>query len=48
MIDEIDTRVAATTRHWATRFTANGTDYGDFAATIARIAGGMTGAGSGG
>ncbi len=38
MIDEMDARVAAATRHWAARFTANGTDYGDFAATIARIA----------
>jgi len=37
MTDEIDARVAAATRHWAARFTANGTDYGDFAATIARI-----------
>jgi 2,6-dihydroxypseudooxynicotine hydrolase len=37
MNDEIDARVAAATRHWAARFTANGTDYGDFAATIARI-----------
>jgi dienelactone hydrolase len=30
--------VAAATTHWAARFTANGTDYGDFAATIKRIA----------
>ena len=37
MTDEKDARVAAATRHWAARFTANGTDYGDFAATIARI-----------
>jgi dipeptidyl aminopeptidase/acylaminoacyl peptidase len=37
MTDEMDARVAAATRHWAARFTANGTDYGDFAATIARI-----------
>jgi 2,6-dihydroxypseudooxynicotine hydrolase len=37
VIDEIDARVAAATRHWAARFTANGTDYGDFAATVARI-----------
>jgi 2,6-dihydroxypseudooxynicotine hydrolase len=37
MNDEMDARVAAATRHWAARFTANGTDYGDFAATIARI-----------
>jgi len=37
MTDEIDARVAAATRHWAARFTANGTDYGDFAATVARI-----------
>jgi len=33
----MDARVAAATRHWAARFIANGTDYGDFAATIARI-----------
>jgi 2,6-dihydroxypseudooxynicotine hydrolase len=33
----VDARVAAATAHWAGRFTANGTDYGDFAATIARI-----------
>jgi 2,6-dihydroxypseudooxynicotine hydrolase len=33
----LDARVAAATAHWAARFTANGTDYGDFAATIARI-----------
>jgi 2,6-dihydroxypseudooxynicotine hydrolase len=32
-----DARVAAATAHWAARFTANGTDYGDFAATIKRI-----------
>ena len=33
----VDARVAAATTHWAGRFTANGTDYSDFAATIARI-----------
>src|SRR5215469_9838683 len=33
----VDARVAAATAHWAARFTANGTDYGDVAATIARI-----------
>jgi 2,6-dihydroxypseudooxynicotine hydrolase len=32
-----DARVAAATTHWAARFTANGTDYADFAATMARI-----------
>src|SRR5258707_3625144 len=32
-----DERVAAATRHWAARFTANGTDYSDFTATLARI-----------
>jgi dipeptidyl aminopeptidase/acylaminoacyl peptidase len=32
-----DARVAAATAHWAARFTANGTDYGDFAATVRRI-----------
>jgi 2,6-dihydroxypseudooxynicotine hydrolase len=32
-----DARVTAATAHWAARFTANGTDYGDFAATIKRI-----------
>jgi 2,6-dihydroxypseudooxynicotine hydrolase len=37
MSEQVDARVAAATRHWAARFTANGTDYGDFAATIARI-----------
>lgn len=37
MVDEVDARVAAASRHWAARFIANGTDYGDFAATIARI-----------
>jgi 2,6-dihydroxypseudooxynicotine hydrolase len=35
--DEPDARVAAATRHWAARFIANGTDYGDFVATVARI-----------
>ena len=37
MTDEQDARVAAATRHWAARFTANGTDYADFTATMARI-----------
>jgi hypothetical protein len=32
-----DERVAAAAAHWAARFTANGTDYGDFAATMSRI-----------
>jgi 2,6-dihydroxypseudooxynicotine hydrolase len=35
--EQPDTRVAAATAHWAARFTANGTDYSDFAATIKRI-----------
>jgi dienelactone hydrolase len=33
-----DARVAAAAAHWGYRFTANGTDYGDFTATLARIA----------
>jgi dipeptidyl aminopeptidase/acylaminoacyl peptidase len=32
-----DARVAGAAAHWGYRFTANGTDYGDFAATLARI-----------
>ncbi len=32
-----DPRVAGAAAHWGFRFTANGTDYGDFAATLARI-----------
>jgi 2,6-dihydroxypseudooxynicotine hydrolase len=32
-----DARVAAAAAHWAHRFTANGTDYADFQATLARI-----------
>jgi dipeptidyl aminopeptidase/acylaminoacyl peptidase len=34
---EPDARVAAAAAHWGYRFTANGTDYGDFTATLARI-----------
>jgi dipeptidyl aminopeptidase/acylaminoacyl peptidase len=36
-LDRPDERVAAATAHWAARFTANGTDYGDFTATMSRI-----------
>jgi 2,6-dihydroxypseudooxynicotine hydrolase len=32
-----DARVAGAVTHWGNRFTANGTDYADFAATLARI-----------
>ncbi len=32
-----DERVAAASAHWAARFIANGTSYGDFQATMARI-----------
>ena len=32
-----DARVQAAAAHWGYRFTANGTDYGDFTATLARI-----------
>src|SRR6201996_6189480 len=32
-----DARVAGAVRHWGYRFTANGTDYADFMATLARI-----------
>ena len=32
-----DARVAAAAAHWGNRFTSNGTDYGDFTATLARI-----------
>jgi alpha-beta hydrolase superfamily lysophospholipase len=35
--DQSDERVAAAAAHWADRFTANGTDYGDFTATMSRI-----------
>jgi dienelactone hydrolase len=36
-LDQPDERVAAAVAHWAARFTANGTDYGDFTATMSRI-----------
>jgi len=32
-----DARVAAAAAHWGYRFIANGTDYGDFTATLSRI-----------
>jgi dipeptidyl aminopeptidase/acylaminoacyl peptidase len=32
-----DARVADAAAHWSNRFTSNGTDYGDFTATLARI-----------
>src|SRR6266568_7518670 len=32
-----DARVASAAAHWGFRFIANGTDYGDFTATLARI-----------
>jgi dipeptidyl aminopeptidase/acylaminoacyl peptidase len=32
-----DARVAGAAAHWGYRFTSNGTDYGDFTATLARI-----------
>jgi 2,6-dihydroxypseudooxynicotine hydrolase len=32
-----DARVAAAAAHWGYRFTSNGTDYGDFTETLARI-----------
>ena len=32
-----DPRVAGAAAHWGYRFTSNGTDYGDFTATLARI-----------
>src|ERR1700685_3661064 len=35
--DQQDARVPAAAAHWANRFVANGTDYGDFQATLARI-----------
>jgi dipeptidyl aminopeptidase/acylaminoacyl peptidase len=35
--DQPDERVATAAAHWAARFTANGTDYGDFTATMSRI-----------
>ena len=34
---EPDARVAAAAAHWGYRFISNGTDYGDFTATLARI-----------
>ncbi len=36
-LDQPDERVAAAAAHWGARFTANGTDYGDFTATMSRI-----------
>jgi dipeptidyl aminopeptidase/acylaminoacyl peptidase len=36
-VDQPDERVAAAAAHWGARFTANGTDYGDFTATMSRI-----------
>src|SRR5215469_15276079 len=36
--DQPDARVATAAAHWGARFTANGTDYGDFVATMGRIA----------
>jgi len=33
----VDARVAGAAAHWGYRFIANGTDYGDFTATLARI-----------
>jgi dipeptidyl aminopeptidase/acylaminoacyl peptidase len=35
--DQPDERVATAAAHWGARFTANGTDYGDFIATMSRI-----------
>ena len=35
--DSKDARVAAAAAHWGYRFISNGTDYGDFTATLARI-----------
>lgn len=35
--EQPDERVAAAAAHWGARFTANGTDYGDFTATMSRI-----------
>ncbi len=35
--ESTDARVAGAAAHWGHRFTANGTDYGDFTATLARI-----------
>ena len=34
---EPDARVAAAAAHWSYRFISNGTDYGDFTATLSRI-----------
>jgi 2,6-dihydroxypseudooxynicotine hydrolase len=35
--EQPDARVAAAAAHWANRFVANGTDYGDFESTLGRI-----------
>src|SRR5579875_19641 len=35
--DQPDSRVADAAAHWGFRFTSNGTDYGDFTATLSRI-----------
>jgi dipeptidyl aminopeptidase/acylaminoacyl peptidase len=35
--DQPDARVADAAAHWGFRFTSNGTDYGDFTATLSRI-----------
>jgi dienelactone hydrolase len=35
--ETMDARVAGAAAHWGYRFTANGTDYADFTATLARI-----------
>jgi dipeptidyl aminopeptidase/acylaminoacyl peptidase len=35
--EQPDARVADAAAHWGFRFTANGTDYGDFTATLSRI-----------
>jgi dipeptidyl aminopeptidase/acylaminoacyl peptidase len=36
-LDQTDERVEAAAAHWGARFTANGTDYGDFISTLSRI-----------
>jgi dienelactone hydrolase len=36
-LDQTDERVATAAAHWGARFTANGTDYGDFISTLSRI-----------
>ncbi len=36
-LDQPDERVATAAAHWGARFTANGTEYGDFVATLGRI-----------